>query len=89
MNTGHQSRTPKPETPVHFVERRNRGSQGKSNGPERRQFINNHNELSEDAADLGRAIDRYKLMNRRRFINYEEMLQIITSLGYSKTEAKR
>lgn len=87
MNTGHQHGTPKPEAPVNFVERRNRGSQGKSNGHERRQFTNSHSELSEDAADLGHAIDRYKLRNRRRFINYEEMLQIITSLGYSKTES--
>jgi hypothetical protein len=40
--------------------------------------------LSADAAELGSAIDQYKLLNRRRYITYEEMLGVIKSLGYSK-----
>lgn len=71
-------------TPAVFVERRSDVGQRKSPGIERRQFANSHNELSPDAADLGRAIDAYKLEHRRRFINYEEMLEVIRSLGYHK-----
>lgn len=67
-----------------FVDRRNESLQRKSPGMERRQFTNSHSELSAEAAELGRAIDAYKLAHRRRFINHEEMLQIIKSLGYSK-----
>jgi hypothetical protein len=51
---------------------------------ERRQFTNSHEELTPDAAELARAIDQYKLMHRRRFINFEEMLAVIKSLGYRK-----
>ena len=49
---------------------------------ERRQFANSHSELSEEARRLGLAIDQYKLVHRRRFITYEEMLGVIKSLGY-------
>ena len=70
--------------PPVFVDRRNSERQRKSNGLERRQFTNSFAELSQEAAELGRAIDQYKLMHRRRFINYEEMLNVIKSLGYEK-----
>ncbi len=73
-----------PVNPV-FVDRRSPEGQRRSgHGMERRQFANSHSELSPDAADLGRAIDQYKLLNRRRYITYEEMLAIIKSIGYSK-----
>ena len=49
---------------------------------ERRQFGNTHSELSEEARRLGKAIDQYKLVHRRRYISYEEMLGVIKSLGY-------
>jgi hypothetical protein len=67
-----------------FVDRRDAQTQRQTPGFERRQFSDSHDNLSPDAAELGRAIDQYKLMNRRRFITYEEMLGVITSLGYSK-----
>jgi hypothetical protein len=51
---------------------------------ERRQFTNSHEELSAEARDLAQAIDGYKLLHRRRFITYEEMLTVVKSLGYSK-----
>ncbi len=51
---------------------------------ERRQFGNTHSELSPPARELGQAIDQYKLVHRRRFITYEEMLNVIHSLGYRK-----
>jgi hypothetical protein len=67
-----------------FIDRRN--SNGPAEGParERRQFANSYSELSPDAAELARAIDSYKLSHRRRFINFEEMLSIVKSLGYSR-----
>jgi hypothetical protein len=51
---------------------------------ERRQFTNSHEDLSPEARDLAMAIDEYKLVHRRRFITYEEMLSVVKSLGYSK-----
>ena len=68
---------------VEFVDRRENPT-GNAPGRERRQFANSHDELSPDAAELARAIDQYKLLHRRRFINFEEMLCIVKSLGYSK-----
>ena len=74
-----------PVQPSQFSDRRNPSGQRNSPGFERRQFTNSHSDLSEDAAELGNAIDQYKLNHRRRFINYEEMLSIVKSLGYSKS----
>lgn len=77
---------PKPNADYsEFIDRRNPETQRKNPGAERRQFSNSHHELSPEAAELGRAIDRYKLVNRRRFITYEEMLSVIKQLGYSKS----
>jgi hypothetical protein len=51
---------------------------------ERRQFANSHEDLSIEARELAFAIDEYKLVHRRRFITYEEMLGVVKSLGYRK-----
>lgn len=67
-----------------FVDRRQESPEG-SPARERRQFSNSYSELSDDAAELAGAIDGYKASNRRRFINYEEMLEVFKSLGYSKS----
>ncbi|MEM7782028.1 MAG: hypothetical protein AAF623_01525, partial [Planctomycetota bacterium] len=60
--------------PNAFVDRRNPDNRRSTPGLERRQFANSYYGLTPDAAELGRAIDQYKLINRRRFITYEEML---------------
>ena len=70
-----------------FSDRRNPSVSRTSPGLERRQFSDGHNDLSDEAAELGRAIDQYKLMNRRRYITYEEMLSVIKSLGYTKSDS--
>lgn len=75
------SSTPIADTP--FVERRE-VTDPTTNGRERRQFANSHEHLSPDASELAMAIDQYKLQHRRRFINFEEMLAIMKSLGYHK-----
>ena len=51
---------------------------------ERRQFTNSHQELPPKAREIATAVDQYKLQHRRRFINYEELLGVIESLGYRK-----
>lgn len=67
-----------------FVDRRGLGTQVGPPGQERRQFSNSYEELSPEARELGQAIDSYKVMHRRRFITYEEMLSVVKSLGYRK-----
>ena len=67
-----------------FIERRQTQSNGGVVGRERRQFANSYQNLSPDAEELAVAIDQYKLRHRRRFINFEEMLSIVKTLGYSK-----
>ena len=67
-----------------FVDRRQHGVPDANVNRERRQFANSYDEISQDAAELARAIDQYKLTHRRRFINFEEMLSIFKSVGYSR-----
>jgi len=67
-----------------FVDRRKSTPDGSTVAIERRQFADSHEDLSPEAAELARAIDQYKLVHRRRFITYEEMLSTILSLGYHK-----
>ncbi|MDR1491661.1 MAG: hypothetical protein LBT05_02910 [Planctomycetaceae bacterium] len=72
---------PEEETP--FVDRR-QSRNGNPPGVERRQFINSYEELLPESRELATAIDQYKLMHRRRFITYDEMLAVIKALGYHK-----
>jgi len=69
-----------------FFDRRSLDGESSGSEPkkERRQFSDSLEGLSPEAAELGKAIDQYKLNNRRRYVNYEEMLSVIKSLGYSK-----
>jgi len=71
-----------PDAP--FVDRRSYDPGVGTPARERRQFTNSHSELSDDARELAQAIDQYKLTHRRRFITYEEMLNIVKSLGYQR-----
>jgi hypothetical protein len=74
-----------PTVEPQFVDRRDRRGSAAFGGIERRQFTNSHSELTPDAAELANAVDQYKLQHRRRFINYEEMLSLVKSLGYAKS----
>ena len=67
-----------------FVDRRSYDPSVGRPSQERRQFTNSHDELSPEARELALAIDEYKLVHRRRFITYEEMLSVVKSLGYHK-----
>ena len=73
----------KVDTAGPFIERRRqRSSHGNA---ERRQFGSSHKSLSEEGRELALAIDEYKLQHHRRYITCDEMLFVITRLGYSKT----
>lgn len=66
-----------------FIDRRNREG-ADAPARERRQFTDARTLLSPDAQELASAIDSYKLVHRRRFITYEEMMTVIKELGYHK-----
>ena len=69
-----------------FHDRRDASFPSTPPGVERRQFTNSHEELSPRARELAVAIDEYKVRHRRRFITFEEVLQVIEDLGYSRQE---
>jgi len=66
-----------------FVDRRKGGSPVRGR-PERRQFGSSHSGLSEEGRELALAIDRYKVENHRRYLTCDEMLHVLSSLGYSR-----
>ena len=71
--------------PAPFLDRRQHAAAAGTPSRERRQFANSHDELSPEARELAFAIDAYKLMHRRRFITFEEMLSVMKELGYKKS----
>ena len=74
--------SPVSASPDTFIDRRNPVAVERMPVCERRQFSNSHEGLSPEAAELAQAIDQYKLLHRRRFITFEEMLSVVRSLGY-------
>jgi len=79
------NKTPATEVPMDgFVDRRSNTPEQGAPGVERRQFANSHEDLSDEAQELAKAIDAYKLHHRRRFLTYEEILAVFKNLGYSR-----
>jgi hypothetical protein len=74
---------PAPAQTSPFVDRRQR-TLGPACGPDRRQFADSRDNLPPEIAELSRAIDRYKLVHRRRFITVAELHAVITELGYRR-----
>jgi hypothetical protein len=72
-------------SPSTFTDRRSSDPSRQPISRERRQFADSHSELSPEAQALANAIDNYKLVHRRRFVTYEEMLTVIKSLGYERS----
>ena len=66
-----------------FFERRSARGEG-PRGSERRQFADSHSELPPEAAEFARAVDAYKLANRRKFVTLAELFEIFRQLGYHK-----
>jgi hypothetical protein len=67
-----------------FIDRRFSNPVPALPGVERRQFSNSYEDLSPNVRELALAIDEYKLRHRRRFITYQEMLEVVEGLGYHK-----
>ena len=66
-----------------FVDRR-RSATDSPVGRERRQFQDSREAGRPEVNELAAAIDQYKLAHRRRFITFEELFDVMTSLGYHR-----
>ncbi|MEY2727095.1 MAG: hypothetical protein RLZZ458_2962 [Planctomycetota bacterium] len=71
-------------TQLGFVERRVNTGERNPNGVERRQFKDGDRRLRPEVAELADAIDDYKISHRRRFITFEELYDVMVSLGYHR-----
>ncbi len=69
-----------------FVDRRRRDDDGPDHGLERRQFRDGNRSERPEVAELADAVDKYKITHRRRFITFEELFDVMQSLGYRKAE---
>lgn len=67
---------------TNFMERR-REPLG-SPGVERRQFSDSRQTTRPEIDELAKAVDQYKLVHRRRFITFEELYDVMMSLGYHR-----
>ncbi|MFQ5730775.1 MAG: hypothetical protein ACE5KM_02350 [Planctomycetaceae bacterium] len=67
-----------------FVDRRLVPSPIRNTETDRRQFNDDRSSLRPEVSELAEAIDAYKLQHRRRFITFEELFDVVASLGYSK-----
>lgn len=66
-----------------FIDRR-RSSESNAPGVERRQFKDGNRSSRPEVAEFADAIDDYKIKNRRRFITFEELFDVMMSLGYHR-----
>lgn len=66
-----------------FVDRRNT-EKLTGDAPERRQFRDGSQSGRPEVAELAEAVDEYKVKNRRRFITFEELFDVMAGLGYHK-----
>lgn len=84
LKDGRQNESEQNQATAPALDRRT--SREPSQGHERRQFGSSHANLSPAATELAIAIDQYKLEHRRRYITCEEMLMVITKLGYNRSD---
>lgn len=67
-----------------FVDRRLNAAAGDQTIRERRQFSDSRNTARPEVDELAKAVDQYKLTHRRRFITFEELYDVMVSLGYHR-----
>lgn len=72
------------QKPVSFVDRRQSTDANRPDGVERRQFRDAREGSPPAVRELAEAVDRYKLLHRRRFITFDELFDVIRSLGYHR-----
>ena len=53
-------------------------------GVERRQFSDSRDSDRPEVRELAEAVDQYKLLHRRRFVTFDELYDVLVSLGYHK-----
>ncbi len=68
-----------------FVDRRRAATAGQQQA-ERRQFGSSHRGLSPAGRELAVAIDEYKVEHHRRYLTCDEMLSVMTKIGYKKAD---
>ncbi|MEZ6132325.1 MAG: hypothetical protein R3C59_26990 [Planctomycetaceae bacterium] len=73
-----------PNVSPDFIERRQSDRPDKA-GVERRQFRDGNRSDRPEVAEFANAVDDYKITNRRRFITFEELFDVMTSLGYHRS----
>ena len=73
---------PVAEQQTAFTDRRN-APQGPP-GVERRQFSDARLDSRPEVRELAEAVDQYKLLHRRRFVTFDELYDVMVSLGYHK-----
>ena len=74
--------SPSAAAPRTFADRRS--DDADAPGVERRQFAASRTSANPAVNELADAIDEYKLQNRRRFVTVDELLSIVTGLGYHR-----
>ena len=67
-----------------FTDRRQASGSRPEGVGERRQFINARQLGRPEVQELAEAVDQYKLRHRRRFITFEELFDVMASLGYHR-----
>lgn len=67
-----------------FTERRQRDAGAAPTGSERRQFRDGDRSARPEVSELANAVDDYKVAHHRRFITFEELFDVMTSIGYHK-----
>lgn len=67
-----------------FVERRQRDASEVKSTPERRQFRDGDRSARPEVAEFANAVDDYKIAHHRRFITFEELYDVMASLGYHR-----
>ena len=72
------------QKPSTFVDRRQSTGADRPDAYERRQFQDSRASSRPEVTELAEAVDRYKLLHRRRFITFEELYDVMAGLGYRK-----
>lgn len=80
------SQAPSAPSNAEFLDRRHAETGGQQHA-ERRQFGSSHSRLSHAGRELAVAIDAYKVKYHRRYLTCDEMLAVMTELGYRKANA--
>ncbi|MEX0704524.1 MAG: hypothetical protein WD069_20650 [Planctomycetales bacterium] len=72
------------QKPAEFLDRRQADPAQRPDGPERRQFRDARQDSPPEVRELAEAVDQYKLLHRRRFITFDELYDVIRTLGYHR-----